>query len=91
MELGVLAVVLVVLVSAIAAVRRDPRFDRRETFVQLAWIAAFMAGCVGLAFLAAPLARRTGPLAAAGLIVLIIAALLVVLARHLKRRLQRRG
>lgn len=87
MELGVLAVVLVVLVSSIAAVRRDPRFDRRETLTQLAWIAAFMAACVGLAFLAAPLARRIGPPATAGLIVLIITVLMVVLATSLKRRL----
>jgi len=91
MELGVLAAVLVVLAAAVAAVRRDPRFDRRETLVQLAWIAAYMAACVGLAFLLAPLARRVGPLAAAGLIVLIIVTLMVVLAKYLKRRLQRRA
>mgnify|MGYP000663315355 CR=1 FL=1 len=91
MELGVLVVVLAVLLSAVAAVRRDPRFDRRETVVQLAWIAAYMAGCVALALMLRPLGRRIGVPAAVALAVLIPLASMVVLARHLKRRLDRRA
>lgn len=90
MEAGILAVVLVVLMSAVMAVRRDPRFDRRETFIQLAWIAAFIAGCAGLALLMAPLARRICPAGAAGLMVSVIAGSMVMLARYLKQRLEQR-
>lgn len=90
MEAGILAVVLVVLISAVMAVRRDPRFDRRETLIQLGWVAVFIAGCAGLALMLAPLERRIGVAAAVGSIVVIIAAAMVVLAAHLKQRLRKR-
>lgn len=85
--LGVLAVVLVVLAASVAAVRRDPRFDRREVAVQVAWIAVYFAGCAALAFLLVPLGRRIGPAAATAIGVIVIAGGMVVLARYLKGRL----
>ena len=85
---GILAVVLVVLAASVAAVRRDPRFDRREIFIQAVWIAAYFAGCAGLAFLLVPLGRRIGPATATAIGVLGIAGGMVVLARYLKGRLK---
>lgn len=85
---GILVVVLMVLAASVAAVRRDPRFDRREIFIQVAWIAAYFAGCAGLAFLLVPLGRRIGPVAATAVGVGAIALGMVVLARYLKGRLE---
>lgn len=86
--LGILAVVLVVLAAAVSAIRRDPRFDRREILVQLAWIAVYVAGCMGLAFVLVPLGRRIGPAAAAAFGIVAIVLSMVVLARYLKGRLK---
>jgi len=86
---GILAVVLVVLAVSVAAVRRDPRFDRREILVQLAWIAAYFAGCAGLAFALVPLGRRIGPATATVIGVTVIVVSMAVLARYLKGRLEK--
>ena len=86
--LGILVVVLVVLATSVAAVRRDPRFDRREILVQLGWIVLYFAGCAGLAFVLVPLGRRIGPSAATAIGVTIIVVGMVALARHLKQRLE---
>ena len=86
--LGILAVVLAILAASVAAVRRDPRFDRREVLIQAAWIAAYFAGCAGLAFLLVPLGRRIGPAAATAIGVVAMALGMVVLARYLKKRLE---
>lgn len=88
--LGILAVVLGVLAASVAAVRRDPRFDRREIVVQVAWIAVYFAGCAALAFLLVPLGRRIGPAASAAIGIAVIVVGMVLLASYLKKRLEGR-
>lgn len=86
-----LALVAVVFVSAVRAIRRDRRIDQFEIFIQLVCVAAYLAGCVGLAMLLVPLSRRIGIAAAAVLGFASIAVSMVVLARYLQRRLARRS
>jgi hypothetical protein len=89
---GRVALVLLILVSAVKAIRRDPRFDRREVAVQIAWIVIYMAASAGFALLAwrVPGVRSLSPVATTLLIVGWAALTLVVLARYLQRRLARR-
>lgn len=88
--LGILVIVLLILGTAINAIRRDPRFDRREILVQSAWIAAFFAMCAGMAPVLIALGRRTGAAIAALLALAWIVLSMIVLAKYLQRRLQDR-
>lgn len=87
---GTLVVVLLVFAAAVAAVRRDARFDRREILIQSAWIAAYFAGCIGLAFVLVPLGGRIGVVPAALIGMAAIGLGMVGLARYLRARLDRR-
>lgn len=88
--IATLVLVAAVLASAIRAIRRDPRFDRREIIVQAACVAAYLAWCAALALLLVPLGRRVGAAAAAAIGIGSIAISMIVLARYLQRRLARR-
>lgn len=87
---GTLVIVLLVFAAAVGAVRRDDRFDRREILIQSAWIAAYVGGCAGLAFLLVPLGRRIGVASATLIGIAVIGLGMVVLARYLRARLDRR-
>lgn len=87
---GTLVVVLLVFAAAVGAIRRDARFDRREILIQSAWIAAYFAGCVGLAFVLVPLGRRIGVAAATIVGIAVMGLGMVLLAKYLGRRLKRR-
>ncbi|HEX6322305.1 MAG TPA: hypothetical protein VFZ36_01165 [Vicinamibacterales bacterium] len=86
-----LALVLLILVSSVRAIRRDPRFDRREILVQVAWIAAYLLAGAGVALAMMPAGRRIGALPAALVAVAWFGLSMIVLARYLQKRLGRRS
>ncbi len=83
-----LVVVLLVLVAAVTAVRRDARLDRREIAIQSAAIAAYFVACALLAFVLVPLGRRIGAAPAAIIGIAAIGLGMIVLARYLQKRLK---
>jgi hypothetical protein len=89
--LATLALVLLILVSSVKAIRRDPRFDRREILVQVAWISAYLLAGAGVALLMVPAGRRIGALAATLVVVAWLGLSMTVLAKYLQRRLARRS
>ena len=90
MRAGTLIVVLLVFAAAVGAMRRDPRFDRRETAIQAALIAAYLAACALAAVAMPPVATRVGVVPALLLCGGAILLMTIALARCLKRRLDQR-
>lgn len=94
-NLGVFLVVLAALVAALAAIRHDPRFTRREVWIQVSLIALVVTVSSGLAtfaFRAAALRKPPQPAAAAAAVLAGVWILggLFLLARYLRSRLRRR-
>lgn len=87
--MGPLVVVLLVFAAAVTAIRRDGRFGRREVLIQSAWISTYFAACALLAFALVPLGRRIGVAPAALIGIAGIVLGMAVLARYLRRRLDR--
>lgn len=87
--MGPLIAVLLVFAAAMTAIRRDARFGRREVLIQSAWVAAYFAACALLALALVPLGRRIGVAPAALIGIAGIVLGMVVLARYLRRRLDR--